>query len=295
MRNPNRVIDKTHLSIDAAEERGLIHRDYIAHCLRWSHVIKRLHKDSRYMSAVVLDVGCGKELPLAKAMYVNKMTPRHYIGVDVNALHIPVMLADKKIPITLYEKTDVCDLTLSGKEYMDNQGVFLFTKPNFIVCFEVLEHVTPAHAKNMLLKFKELLAPGGEIFLSTPCFNGSAAGNHINEMTYHALGALIEDCGFNILSVNGTFASIMDYREKLFSIGPGARYVFDNLREYYDTNFLSIIFAPLFPDSARNCLWNLTVEDELTPRMFPPLQYVPEPWSSHVNYKELEVQKNDAQ
>jgi hypothetical protein len=28
MRNQNRVIDKTFLSIDTAEERGLIHRDF---------------------------------------------------------------------------------------------------------------------------------------------------------------------------------------------------------------------------------------------------------------------------
>ena len=27
-------IDNTHLSIDQAEARGFIHRDYIAHCLR---------------------------------------------------------------------------------------------------------------------------------------------------------------------------------------------------------------------------------------------------------------------
>ena len=31
-------IDNTHLSIDQAEARGFIHRDYIAHCLRWTHV-----------------------------------------------------------------------------------------------------------------------------------------------------------------------------------------------------------------------------------------------------------------
>ena len=36
-------IDNTHLSIDQAEERGFIHRDYIAHCLRWTHVAKYLH------------------------------------------------------------------------------------------------------------------------------------------------------------------------------------------------------------------------------------------------------------
>ena len=35
-------VDTTYLSIDNAEERGFLHRDYIAHCLRWSHVVKYL-------------------------------------------------------------------------------------------------------------------------------------------------------------------------------------------------------------------------------------------------------------
>ena len=40
--NGQRKIDKTHLSCDQAEERGFLHRDYIAHCLRWSHIVKHL-------------------------------------------------------------------------------------------------------------------------------------------------------------------------------------------------------------------------------------------------------------
>ena len=48
-------IDNTHLSIDQAEERGFIHRDYIAHCLRWTHVAKYLHLKSRYKTARIID------------------------------------------------------------------------------------------------------------------------------------------------------------------------------------------------------------------------------------------------
>ena len=55
-------IDNTHLSIDQAEERGFIHRDYIAHCLRWTHVAKYLHLKSRYKKASILDIGCGKDM-----------------------------------------------------------------------------------------------------------------------------------------------------------------------------------------------------------------------------------------
>jgi hypothetical protein len=30
---------------------------------------------------------------------------------------------------------------------------------------------------------------------------------------------------------------------------------FDRLREYYDSNYLATVFAPLFPHKARNVLW----------------------------------------
>ena len=46
-----KAMDNTHLSIDQAEKRGFIHRDYIAHCLRWSHVAKFMGEKSRYKTA----------------------------------------------------------------------------------------------------------------------------------------------------------------------------------------------------------------------------------------------------
>ena len=61
-------IDNTHLSIDQAEARGFIHRDYIAHCLRWTHVSKYLHLQARYKTARVIDIGCGKDMPLALSL-----------------------------------------------------------------------------------------------------------------------------------------------------------------------------------------------------------------------------------
>ena len=57
MANKNRPIDKTHLSINSAESRGFLHRDYIAHCLRWTHVAKFLAQQQRDKSARILDIG----------------------------------------------------------------------------------------------------------------------------------------------------------------------------------------------------------------------------------------------
>src|SRR4029077_2190422 len=86
MSNPNREYDRTHLSIDMAEERMIIHRDYLAHCMRWSHVAKFLMQHKRYASARILEAGCGKEMPLPRMIYSNRMSGAEYVGVDVNPL-----------------------------------------------------------------------------------------------------------------------------------------------------------------------------------------------------------------
>lgn len=301
-RNQNRVIDKTFLSLDLAEERGLIHRDYIAHCFRWSHVVKFLNQQHRYKDARVLDVGCGKEMPLAKTLYVNKMTPFHYVGVDVNEFDVPAMLEGKKIPIKIWTKTDFCALDEEDVGLPSSNGYAL---PNILTSFEVLEHVTPEHCRRMLQHFQKLTSPDCHFFISTPCWNGSAAENHINEMTFAALGALIEDLGFNIEGVYGTFASISDYESELSAVSTydrvtgsalppvDLRNIFSALRNYYDTNALSTIFAPLFPDKSRNALWHLSKKSgdaAAQARLFSALEAAPTPWSQSPDWRELNGQ-----
>ena len=56
-----KTVDTTFLSLDNAEERGFIHRDYIAHCMRWTHVIKQLPRGKLYERATIVDAGCGRE------------------------------------------------------------------------------------------------------------------------------------------------------------------------------------------------------------------------------------------
>ena len=77
-----KTVDTTYLSVDQATERGFLHRDYIAHCLRWSHVIKYLGTSARYKTAKILDVGCGKEMPLAKSLHSSRMAP------ELSLIHI---------------------------------------------------------------------------------------------------------------------------------------------------------------------------------------------------------------
>ena len=69
-------VDNTHLSIDTAEERGKID---------------------------VLDIGCGKELPLLKTLYTGRAAPKSYTGVDINRVERPEMFRKAKFDINLIQ------------------------------------------------------------------------------------------------------------------------------------------------------------------------------------------------
>ncbi len=276
MRNPERRIDKTFLSANNTEERQIVHRDLIAHALRWSHVIKHLLKVYKDGDITLVDVGCGKEVPMARMLYSNRLTSVKYVGVDASALKLPDMLEGTKMDFRLFGKQDFCEL---GPEQLN-------VTPSIITSFEVIEHVTPEHARRMLIHMRKLIADGGDVMISTPCYNGSAAQNHINEMTYSALGAVIEDLGFAIEGHWGTFASQRDYKPEL--IKDELMDAFDRLHEYYDSNLIAVLFAPLYPAQARNCFWHLKKNQPADyVRKFPTVMEVPGPWSQHPRWFEL--------
>lgn len=265
----NKAIDNTHLSIDQAEERGFIHRDYIAHCLRWSHVAKYLNEKQRYKTNHILDIGCGRDQPLPRLMYTSRLIPvtGSYTGVDYNNLKQHEMFHTGKFPITLKGNVAFPDVALERSSY------------DTIICFEVLEHVEPAHSLKMLQGIKRYLAADGRAFISTPCYDErtGAAANHVNEMTYTALGSMIEHAGLTAERVWGTFASQKDYKHTL---SPATLQIFEELSEYYDSNYLATIFAPLFPEKARNCLWRLRARDLGDPPRFPELSALSSPGNS---------------
>lgn len=241
-------IDKTYLSLEQAQGRGFIHRDYMAHCFRWSHVAKWLNQGKRYQTAHLLDVACGIETPLPKMLFSMRYchTTGSYTGVDYNKL---------KHPETISTKTDKFNMKLIG-------GVdFLTTKMplksyDVIVNFEMLEHIEAFHAFQMMQKMRDLMSKNGHAFLSTPCYSAhvGAADNHVSEISYHAFKAMIEMAGFKIEAHWGTFASQTDYK-KLMT--PAQQEVFNALSEYYDANIISNIMAPMFPEQSRDCLWQL--------------------------------------
>lgn len=282
MNKRGKTIDTTFLSIDMAEKRGFLHRDYIAHCLRWTHILRRLSEGKLYAEASILDVGCGRELPFAKTLYSSRYIPKKFTAVDIGPILDEALevFHSGKFPIEAYEKTDVCSMVDDLRDSAD-----------VIVCLEVLEHVEPKHMLQILDTFREALKPGGRAFISTPCWDvKTCADNHVNEMRHDTLGALFEREGWMISSVYGTFASIRDYKDKFT---PAQAEIFNSLREYYDTNYLATIFAPMFPRQSRNCLWEV-IDSEKNPQLvddyeskYPELDEVEQPWGSSDQWAEL--------
>lgn len=286
-----KAIDNTHLSIDQAEARGFLHRDYIAHCFRWTHVVKYLMQKHRYKGSVIWDLGCGIDLPLAMMLYSSKMMPKEYVGFEYNSAkrlsqkNLNSLSATGRFPVRLFT-----DFTWPTDFYstVRRDGSWGTELPNVIVSFEVIEHIEPRHAHAFLKAIYEIAADRDcDVFISTPAWDPGvgAAANHVSEIRYEALGALLETLGFTIVNHYGTFASQKDYKSKL---NDAERAVFDRLSPYYDSNVLATFFAPMYPQYSRNVLWHLRASKQTSiDRLFPPLATVQEPWTSSEHWRDL--------
>lgn len=232
--------------------RMMIHRDYLAHCLRWSHVVRYLQRGKRHQTAHVLDVGCGREALLPRLLSSMRLghTTGSYTGVDYGPIDWPDLInpRSKKFRMKLLPNIDFAIDSLPRKRY------------DVVTSFEVLEHVEPMHAFRMLQRVHEVIGARGVAFLSTPCYDlrVGAAGNHVNEMSYDGFHALLQLAGLRMKGVWGTFASQRDYRQTLSECYPGIDEAVDALREYYDSAVLACLLAPLVPEHARNCLWRVS-------------------------------------
>ena len=64
---------------------------------------------------------------------------------------------------------------------------------------------------------------------------------------------------------------------------------FSKLREYYDSNYLATIFAPLFPQYSRNCIWETQYVGKLTneERQFPQINKIEGRLGSSERWREI--------
>jgi hypothetical protein len=231
----------TQLYIDRAEERGIVHRDYLAHCLRWTHIVRNAKMGMR-----ILDVGCGVNTPLLWTFYTNKLSPSLYVGCDYRS---KFETDPQKFPFEVNLRNNF-DVT---KEQDWNILFAHYQKPfDIVACLEVLEHMEKDDGIK-LLENLSLLGSEPTIYFSTPCYNGSKAANHIYEWRYDELETELTKY-FAIHDRFGTFASQSDI---LPNATPDEREFFSKAKRYYDSNILSVLLAPLHPEHSRNCIWRL--------------------------------------
>lgn len=225
-------------------EKHIFHRDQFAHYLRWTHVLKRAK-----IKMNILDIGCGNG-NLFELLYRNCYRPARYLGLDIkNSAVMDAKRRFNKLSFAEFQQVDLC------KDYDLNKYDW-----DIIACFEVIEHIGKHNADKFLQNIKKHMNEKSVLLLSTPCYDAKtgAANNHIIngkvcEFEFMELFNILSK-HFIVENVFGTFASQKDYKEHM---NEWQANMFNNLRKYYDSNLVSNLMAPFFPQYSRNCLWTL--------------------------------------
>lgn len=226
------------LSVLEDADRTIVHRDYLAHVYRWQYVVKWISKNKNYEKTKVLDVGCGYDIPLYVCLHSNRRIPIHYTGVDINKIREPKR--KYRGARTLLEHTPIHSV---------EKGDY-----NLVTCFEMLEHVPFEYANKAVKHMYDISTDDATFIMSTPVLDEKVgmANNHINEMDRAQVVDLLHDGGWYIEENYGTFASIKDYKKHL---NEAELNLFNSLSEYYHSDVLATIFAPLYPQYSRNNIW----------------------------------------
>jgi SAM-dependent methyltransferase len=245
-----------------------VHRDIASHAGRWYFAARGPHPDildeippgisyqEHFMKyginkkpfiehevTDVLDVGCGPDRPLLLTLFGGigpHPLARSYTGVDLNKIK-PTRHARS----VLYPETNFID---EHERICAERGPF-----GLITNFEVIEHMPVKDGRRLLEAFRNVVAEGGKLLISTPVYDGKArAKNHIHEYGVDELMRLLEDAGWTPTDRYGTFANIHDIRKVCT---PEQKQLLNDLGEYYGNDVLSTFLAPLYPDASRNNLW----------------------------------------
>ena len=258
MAKTKKVYNTTDLIPQQAFEKHVYHRDMFAHYLRRSHILKVLKQRSKE-KLTICDFGCGRG-SLAEVIYRNPSAKvKKYIGFDIRDSFDEKL---KSLPWIEFTSEDVI------------RPIFGFKGINadIVTSFEVAEHVGKQNIQTFLKHFKQCGHEDSVYYLSTPVYDEKvgAASNHTfdsgdgrgiapQEFGYQEFKRHLIEAGFTIEKNYGTFASIKDYKEEMMD---HHNTIFNALKDYYDSEILSVFMAPMFPEQSRNCLWILKQDKE---------------------------------
>lgn len=248
----------TQLDPYQALERQIEHRDQLAHLFRWTHILKVMR-----IGDTVTDFGAGTA-NLLETLYRNRFKAAHYIGLEIK--RSTVEAAKEKFKDVEWAQFHTVDLVKEPLEFFD-----ALPKSKHVCSFEVLEHVGKVNGQAFVDRFAACGDKDSIYYLSTPNYDPKvgAAGNHTydsgdgngvqpQEFTHEEIASLIAP-KFDVIEKFGTFASQSDYKALL---SPSQKEMFDKLSEYYSSNIIAILFAPLFPEQSRNTLWKMRLKAE---------------------------------
>jgi len=252
MAKKKEIYNKTQLTPQQEFERHIYHRDQFAHYLRWTHVLKNAK-----IGQTILDFGCGTG-EMLEVFYRNKYRPKQYLGLDIRKQTIDDNNAKfGKLDFAEFRQCDLCQDELDLGQTFD-----------IITCFEVIEHIGHENADAFLDNIAYHCDANTTVYLSTPNYDPQvgAANNHllgpdkeVGEWDHFELQEKLSEY-FVIEKKYGTFASMKDYKQDLTG---WRKEMFEALKDYYDTNLIANIMAPLVPaEHARNCLWVLKVKED---------------------------------
>lgn len=244
------IYNKTQLTPQQEFERHIYHRDQFAHYLRWSHILKVAR-----IGQTILDFGCGTG-EMLEVFYRNRYRPKQYLGLDIRKQTIDENNKKfEKLDFAEFRQADLCGEIDLGQTF------------DIITCFEVMEHIGHENADQFLDNIAYHCDENTRVYLSTPNYDPhvGAANNHllgpnkeVGEWDHRELEAKLSEY-FVIEKKYGTFASMKDYKDELTG---WKKEMFDALRDYYDTNLIAVIMAPLVDAAqARNCLWVLRAKE----------------------------------
>jgi SAM-dependent methyltransferase len=245
--------DRTYLR--ANREGYRVHRDYAAHFFRWGWAVSR--KEIGFAGQRVLDVGCGPDVPLLRVASYKSALPGYYVGVDLNR-KLRELTASEELRVKLFPQTDFTNAEQRNHIWCETGNMQFDTS----VCFEVIEHMPPESAVQLLLGLWSFTKPTGRLLLSTPVSNGKPANNHVHEYTIDELQALLASCHWQVRERYGTFMSYQEVHPAIsewcaqFDCDPvTVSTLYEQLREYYGDDVMSTFLAPIAPNRARNNLW----------------------------------------
>jgi len=232
-------VNTTYLPIEREVlNRGIVHRDWLAHVFRWAFVLRMIKIGSK-----ILDIGCA-DGSLANYLRVNRCKPREFVGIDISESHLK-KFSKRQLPWVKTIQLDIRNQKLPFPDcYFD-----------IISCFEVIEHFEAKYINFALYEMARVVTDSGFVLLSTPNYNGkNKSKNHVHEYHEEELNNVLSN-HFVIIAKYGTFASQQDIYPVLNTC---EKKLFDCLKGFYYHHVLALVFAPKYPSQSRNILWVLT-------------------------------------